>query len=226
MKSLILALALLLLLAVVGSAEDVKLPVFFLRYEGGIGTEEIEPEEPAEELLMPSARRNTVSLRVKEQWNDRFTTNLYSTVSRKEYFLQSGSYLYFFLRPDFAWQLTDRIKWSAAFRSKWIWYDEPYADGSPKDLTSLLARTELSLRFPNQLRLNPYVQGVFDLYEKDENTRQTYTAGLGLESRLSGAWRLNGRYRSVMRVPLGGESVVRDRFNHEFGLNLSWDPNK
>ena len=43
--------------------------------------------------------------------------------------------------------------------------------------------------------------------------------------RLSGAWRLSGRYRGIVRVPLGPESAVADRFNQEFGLNLSWDPN-
>jgi len=67
---------------------------------------------------------------------------------------------------------------------------------------------------------------VFDLYQNEEKAQQTYTAGLGLESRLSGAWRLSGRYRGITRVPLGPESTVADRFNPEFGVNVSWDPTR
>lgn len=76
------------------------------------------------------------------------------------------------------------------------------------------------------MKLIPFLQGVFDLYQNEEKSQQTYTAGLGVESRLSGAWRLNGRNRGIAHVPLGPESTVADRFNQEFGLNLSWDPNK
>jgi hypothetical protein len=49
-----------------------------------------------------------------------------------------------------------------------------------------------------------------------------YTQGIDPERR---AWRLSGRYRGIARVPLGPESTVADRFNHEFGVNVSWDPN-
>jgi len=35
--------------------------------------------------------------------------------------------------------------------------------------------------------------------------------------RLSGAWRFSGRYRVIVRVPLGPESTVADRFNHGTG---------
>jgi hypothetical protein len=69
------------------------------------------------------------------------------------------------------------------------------------------------------------VQGVFDLCEDEADTQQTYVAGLGVESRLRGDWRLAGRYRGILRLPLGPDSTIGGRFNHEFGVNLSWDPN-
>jgi hypothetical protein len=36
---------------------------------------------------------------------------------------------------------------------------------------------------------------------------------------------LSGRYRGILRLPLGSESIAAGRFKHEFGVNLSWDPN-
>jgi hypothetical protein len=208
------------------AAQEVQLPVFFLRYDGGVGSEEIEPEEAEEEQMEPSSQRHKVTLRVKEEWSDSLTTNLYTAVSRKEYFLQSGSYLYFYLNPDITWEITDRFRWKLGVRSKWIWYDELDSKGDLKDITSLQARTELVVRLLDRLRLTPFFLGVFDLYRNEAKTRQTYTAGLRLESRLSGAWILRGRYRGILRTPLGETSAVPARYNHEFGLNLSWDPNR
>jgi hypothetical protein len=212
---------LLLLLPLLSPAQEPKLPVLFLRYDGGVGIEEIEPEEIEEEQVETSSQRHRVSLRIKEQWSDDFTTNLYATVSRKEYFLQSGSYSYFYLAPEFAWDVTDRIQWSTGLRSKWTWYDQ-----KPEDLTSLLAKTELAISVLDGLKLTPFVQGIFDLYQDRTRAQQTYIAGLGLESRLSAGWKLNGRYRGIARTALGTGSAVLGQYNHEFGVNFSWDPNK
>jgi hypothetical protein len=206
-------------------AQDMKLPVFFLRYDGGVGSERIEPEDVEEELLEPSSQRHKVTLRIKEEWSEALTTNLYTAVARKEYFLQSGSYTYFYLNPDFAWDITDRLRWNTGFRTKWAFYDELDGSGQPKDFTSLWIKTELSLRLLRELKLVPFLQGVFDLYENEEDTEQTYIGGLGVESRLRGDWRLAGRYRGILRLPLGTESTAASRFDHEFGVNLSWDPN-
>jgi hypothetical protein len=215
----------LFLLALACPAQDMKLPVFFMRYDGGVGSERIEPEDVEEELFEASSQRHKVTLRIKEEWSEALTTNLYTAVARKEYFLQSGSYTYFYLNPDFAWDITDRIQWATGFRSKWAFYDELDTLGQPKDFTSLWLKTELSLRLLRELKLVPFLQGVFDLYENEEDTEQTYVAGLGVESRLRGNWRLTGRYRSILRLPLGPDSTADGRFNHEFGVNLSWDPN-
>jgi len=214
------------LLTILCQAQEIKLPVFFLRYDGGVGSEEMEPEEGEEEEVEPSSQRHKVTLRIKEQWNDSLATNLYTAVSRKDYFLQSGSYTYFYINPDFVWDITDRVRWSSAFRSKWTWYDELDSYGESKNLTSLLAKTELTLKVLDQLKLTPSFRGVFDLYRNQEKIQQTYTAGLKVESRINPEVRLSGRYRGILRFPLGAESTVGVRLNNEFGINLSWDPNK
>ena len=209
------------LLPLLASAQDMKLPVFFLRYDGGVGSEQIEPENVEEELFEASSQRHKLTLRIKEEWSEQLVTNLYTAVARKLY---PGSYTWFYLNPDFAWDLTDRLQWSTGFRSKWTFYDEPDSFGNPLDFTSLLLKTELTLRLMRELKLVPFVQGVLDLYENEEKSQQTYVAGLGVESRLRGDWRLSGRYRGILRLPLP-DSLVSGRFNHEFGVNLSWDPN-
>ncbi|OHD72139.1 MAG: hypothetical protein A2V99_01300 [Spirochaetes bacterium RBG_16_67_19] len=211
----------LFLLPLLVPAQDMKLPVFFLRYDGGVGSEQIEPENVEEELFEASSQRHKLTLRIKEEWSEQLVTNLYTAVARKLY---PGSYTWFYLNPDFAWDLTDRLQWSTGFRSKWTFYDEPDSFGNPLDFTSLLLKTELTLRLMRELKLVPFVQGVLDLYENEEKSQQTYVAGLGVESRLRGDWRLSGRYRGILRLPLP-DSLVSGRFNHEFGVNLSWDPN-
>ena len=215
----------LFLLALVCPAQDLKLPVFFLRYDGGVGSERIQPEDVEEELFEASSQRHKVTLRIKEQWSEALTTNLYTAVARKEYFLEPGSYTYFYLNPDFAWDITDRLQWSTGFRSKWAFYDELDTSGQPRDFTNLWLKSELSFRLLRELKLVGLLQSVFDLYENQENMEQTYVAGLGVESRLRGDWRLAGRYRGILRLPLGPKSTAPGRFNHEFGVNLSWDPN-
>lgn len=226
MRPRVVIITVLLLLPLFCSAQEIKLPVFFLRYDGGLGSEEIEPEEGEEEEIEPSSQRHKVILRIKEEWSDELTTNLYTAVSWKEYFLQSGSYTYFYLNPDIAWKITDRIKWYTGFRSKWTFYDELDSSGLPKDLTSLLAKTNVTFKVLDQLKLTPSFQGVFDLYENEEKMQATYTAGLRVESKLSAATKLSGRYKGILRSPLGEQSTVATRFNHEFGVNVSWDPNK
>jgi hypothetical protein len=214
------------LLSLLCQAQEIKLPVFFLRYDGGVGSEEIDPEDGEEEEVEPSSQRHRVTLRIKEQWSSSFTTNLYTAVSRKEYFQQSGSYTYLSVNPDFHWDITDRVRWSSGFRSKWTWYDELDSYGGSKDLASLLAKTELTLKVLDQLKLTPSFRSVFDLYRNEEKVQQTYTAGLSVESRINPELRLSGRYRGILRFPLGADSTISDRFNNEFGINLSWDPNK
>ena len=215
-------IVLLVLIPLLCPAQEIKLPVFFLRYDGGLGSEEIVSEE---EEIEPSSQRHKITLRIKEEWSDSLTTNLYTAVFRKEYFLQAGSYYYFYLNPDMAWEITNRIKWYTGFRSKFTFYDELDAGGLSKDLTSLLAKTSVTIKPLDRLKVIPSFQGVFDLYENREKTQMTHTFGLSITSTIENV-NVGGRYRGILRLPLGDQSTILFRFNNEFGLNMSWDPNK
>ena len=213
-----------LLPAVLGPAQEIKWPVFFLRYEGGTQIEELE-DEPEEESLFDS-QRHKLTFRVKEQWSDDFTTNLYSTVFFKLYNDPDDNYRYFYLNPNYVWDITERLRWSSEFRSKWTRYDGLDSENNSKDLTSLRVKTELTYKLLEQLKIIPSFQSLFDLYENSEKIQQVYTAGLRFESRINPQVRLNARYRAILRAPLGCGSTVAGENKHEFGVNLSWDPNK
>ncbi len=201
-------------------AQEIKLPVFFLKYDAGIGSEENEEEQEVE----TSSHRHQVSLRIKEAWSRSLTTNLYTVVTRKQYLAQSGSYTYLSLSPDTAWSITDAVKWYLSGRSKWMRYDEPDADGLSKDYISLRAKTNVTLKPHRAVKIIPLIQSTFDLYENQEKRRQTYTFGIGIDTRL-GQFLLGGDYRGIVRLPLGQESTVTVKFNNELGIDLTWDPN-
>jgi len=213
-----------LLPAVLGPAQEIKWPVFFLRYEGGTQIEELE-DEPEEESLFDS-QRHKLTFRVKEQWSNDFTTNLYTTVFFKLYNDPDDNYRYFHLNPNYVWDITDRLRWSSEFRSKWTRYDGLDSENNSKDLTSLRVKTELTYKLLEQLKIIPSFQSLFDLYENSEKIQQIYTAGLRFESRINPQVRLNARYRAILRAPLGSRSTVAGEDKHEFGVNLSWDPNR
>ncbi len=129
-------------------------------------------------------------------------TNLYTAVSRKEYFLQAGSYSYFYLNPDIAWEITDRIKWYTGFRSKFTFYDELDSEGNPKDFTSLLAKTNSTFKPVDKLKIIPSFQGVFDLYQNQEKTHATHTFGISITSTIDNV-HAGGRYKGILRSSLG-----------------------
>jgi len=222
MKRISFWIIVFLLLAVPGSAQEIKWPVFFLRYDGGTQFEQLneEDESPFD------SQRHKITFRIKEQWNDQFTTNLYTAILFKLYEEPSDNYRYFYLNPNYIWDISDRVRWTSEFRSKWTLYNELDSYNKSKDLTSLRAKTELTFKLLEQLKMIPSFQGVFDLYENSEKIQQIYTAGLRFESRINPQVRLNGRYRAILRAPLGAESTVAGEDKHEFGINLSWDPNK
>ena len=229
MKRMIPGIAFFLLLAVPAAAQQSRRPVFFLHYDGSVGYAELNPEaveEEDEEMLAIESYRHKITLRIKEQLNNDLTTNLYSAVSWKIYEDGSDDYTYFYLNPDCVWDITDRIRWRSELRSKWTWYDQPDSEGKSKDITSLLVKTELTLKVLDQLKVIPSFRSVYDLYRNDAKLQQTYTAGLSFESRINPALRFTGRYRGIFRAPLGAESDVSSRLNNEFGLNLTWDPNR
>jgi hypothetical protein len=214
----------LILTAVLGSAQEIKWPVFFLRYEGGTEIEELEDEQEDESLF--DSQRHKLTFRVKEQWSNEFTTNLYTAVLLKLYDDSDDNYRYCYLNPNYVWDITDRLRWTSEFRSKWTRYNELDSENNSKDLTSLRVKTELTYRLLEQLKIIPSFQSLFDLYENSEKLQQVYTAGLRFESRINPQVRLNARYRAILRAPLGPGSTVAREDKHEFGVNLSWDPNR
>ena len=118
---------------IIAYSQGMKLPVFYLKYDGALGSEETE-----EESIEQASNRHTLSLRVKEEFGKRFTANLLTLYSRKVYLLQAGSYWYFFVNPYMTFDITDKIRWENGFRSKWIFYDEMDSDEKIKDYTNIL----------------------------------------------------------------------------------------
>jgi len=201
-------------------ALDPKLPIFTVKYDGGYGSEENDEADEVE----PGSYRHTVLLRVKEELSRDFMLNLYSALSRKRYLTESGSYLYGYVNPDMAWYIVESLKWYAGLRAKWVGYDELDTEGRSKDYGSYLAKTDMTIKPVDRLKLIPSLQGVWDVHENAQKSAQTYTAGLNMSSRFGG-WELSGRFRGSVRLPLGGESDITSRFNAEVGLSGTWDPN-
>ena len=223
MKRISTCIIFFVLLAVLIPAQEIKRPVFFLRYDGGT---KFEKEEEEEEETYLDYQRHKITFRVKEQWSDDFATNLYTTFFLKLYDEPSDTdYWYFYLNPNYIWDITDRVRWTSEFRSKWKWNVTAGAEND-LDLTSLRAKTELTFKVLKQLKIIPSLQSVFDLDSDPRDSQQIYTAGLRLESRINPQLRLNARYRAIVRARLGESSDVSEDDKHEFGINLSWDPNK
>lgn len=207
--------------AEVGTAfTEMKLPVFYLKYNAALGSEETEDEEMEE-----SSHRHTLSLRVKEEFSPKFTANLLTAYSSKDYLLRTGDYKYFYLNPYFTIDLTDKIRWYNGFRTKWILYDKGDSSDPDKDYTSIYYTTRLAFSPISQLKITPSVKGVYDLYHNPAKSKQTYTFGLDLDARLESVT-LGGGYKAITRFPLKEESEVPVRLNNQISVSLSWDPNK
>ena len=113
------------------------LPVFYLRYSGGTGAEELDEDDAG---LEPASLRNSISLRIKEELSRDLVTNLTLYYSTKRYYDEPGDYDYFYLKPEASLELTDRVTLEALLRSKWVSYDEPDTDGDSEDHTHLTGR--------------------------------------------------------------------------------------
>lgn len=202
------------------NSSETKLPVFYLKYDAALGSEETEEEDVEE-----SSYRHTVSLRIKEEFSPRLTANLLTAFSRKEYLLQAGSYRYFYLNPYFTVDLTDAVRWYNGFRTKWILFDELDSSGLVKDYTSIYYSTRFVFSPITPLKITPSFKGMYDIYDNPAKSRQSYTFGLDLDARIDSVT-LGGGYKAITRFPLDEESEVPFRLDNEIGVNLSWDPNK
>lgn len=231
------ATAVLLLTVVLAPAlpagdEGPRLPVVSLRYENGCGYREMvpDPDAPAGEdaQMEDYSRRHKLTLRLKEQWSDGLVSNLYTVAARKDSDDASESYAYFYVNPDLAWTVGPRLKWSFAARCKLTWLEPGAFLDSPVDLLGLVAKTSLTWRLAERVKLVPSLQSAFDLYQDwadPGRTAQTYSAGLALESELAEGVELVGRYRGSFRFPLGPLGTIDRLSNNEFSLSLTWDPN-
>lgn len=208
--------------AVLCRAQETKLPIFFLNYDGGVGIEEDEDEE---EEITATSHRHSSGLRIKEEFCDAFTANLKTVYTRKEYLTQSGSYWYFYVYPDLAFKLTEWLDWDLGYRIKPCFYDEPDSEGMVKDYINHLIKTEFSFNPAERLYFIPSVQAVYDIYRNEEKARQTYSMGLRINYKFD-CFSIGGKYKSIIRNPLNEESLVDMSVNHEFGVSFSWDPNK
>ncbi len=215
------ALALLALRAQ-AQAQDARLPVFYLRYSGGVGSEELEEDDSG---LEPASLRHSVSLRIKEDLSRTLVTNLTFFYSTKDYTDEPGDYTYFYLKPQVSCDLSDRVTLETEVRSKWVAYDGLDAGGRPKDYLQLTGGIATTYEPVRGTRLTGSVGTGFDLYDNDAKSEQSYALGLRLLSRLDGVT-VGGHYRGILYTPLGAASTQARSLTSEFGATLTWDPNK
>jgi hypothetical protein len=195
---------------------EINLPVFYLKYDYGLGIEEDEDTEDTEQ----TDNKHKVSLRIKDVWTDLLTTNLTFTFFNKSYEDRAGSYNYYALDPEFTFKFNKIIRLDTGFRSKWYVYEN-----SANDYIDLMFKTALTIKPIKQLSLIPSFKGTYSLYDDKERSKQTYVFGFGITSKLNSII-LSGRYRGTLRNPLNSESAVTLDYYNEFGVGLTFDPNK
>ena len=215
------AVAAFLLLGATVLAQDAKLPVFYLRYSGGVGSEE--PEEDVG--LEPASLRNSVSLRIKEEFSRAMVSNLTLFYSTKDYYDQAGDYTYFYLKPEISYDLTDRVTLETEIRSKWVYYADRDSDDLSKDYLELTGGLATTYEPVRGTRITGSLRSGFDLYENEAKSEQSYALGLRILSRLHSVT-VGGNYRGILYTPLGSASEESRNLTSEFGVSLNWDPNK
>ena len=223
MRKAVISVALLFLVVGFLTAQEIKLPVFYLKYSGGLGVEELEEES---EELDPSSLRNSVSLRIKEEFSPFLTTNLTFYYSTKDFYHESGDYEYFYLKPEVSYDLTDRVTLGSEFRSKWVFYDDLDSGGDPKDYLALTGGVSTIYKPKTGTRITATLKSNYDVYENADKSEQSYAGGLRVQSRLDNGATLGGNYRGTVYTALGQGSEEDDHLTHEFGVSLTWDPNK
>ena len=213
----------LTILASLLAAQEVKLPGFFLRYTGGFNHEEDEEEAD----LRPDSVRHSVRLRIKEEWSSRLTSNLTFYYSTKEYLEEEldHDYWYVYLKPEVSFDATDRLRLDGGFRSKWAQFEGPDAGGLSKDYLSLSGNVGSTVKAGAGTRIVTSVKGTWDVHEADAKSSQSVSAGLRLTSRRDQIT-VGGNYKAGLSGPLGENSDEEQHLSNEFGVSLTWDPNR
>ena len=216
------AAALALVLCAAAATAQAKLPVFYLRYSGGTGAEELDEDDAG---LEPASLRSSVSLRIKEELSRDLVTNLTLYYSTKDYYDEPGDYDYFYLKPEVSLDLTDRVTLEAQVRSKWVTYDETDSDGDSRDYVQLTGRFATTWEPVRGTRVTGLLGTGFDLYDAEVKSEQSYSVGVRVLSRLDSVI-VGGNYRGTFYTALGGPSETDASLTSEFGVTLTWDPNK
>ena len=133
---------------------------------------------------------------------------------------RAGSYNYYALDPEFIFKFSKRVRLEVGLRSKWYIYEN-----SANDYTDLMYKTAVTFKPIPSLSLTPSFKGTYSLYDDEERSKQTYVFGFGITSKFN-AFILSGRYRGTLRNPLNSESTVTLDYYNEFGVGLTFDPNK
>jgi hypothetical protein len=201
---------------------DWKLPVFTVKYEVSRAT--IEDPDPDEDILVPSALRNTVSFRVKESARP-LALGLTVKYSAKDYLTQSGDYEYFSVEQDTGIALTDWLDLGLKLGVKKTASPEPDTSGLSKDNLALKGGIETVMTFVRGTSLALEFQTEYDSYEAWEKSRRLYCVGAGFSTRL-GEWLFSTRYRGEFRFPLASSSVVDRSTLNTGSLSFQWDPNR
>ncbi len=210
----------LLLCASAAFGLDWKLPVFTLKYDVAGGT----AEDPEDDLLLPSSLRNTASLAVKQS-ADPLAFGLAVRYSTKDYLLQIGDYTYIAVDQETTFDVSDFLGLGLTFGGKWSTSPEPDSDGLSKDFSVFRTKGDADIKLVPGTSLALSMGAEYDFYAAEAKSRQIYTAGAGVSSRL-GEWLLSGKYRGVFRLPLGGASGIAQSFMNEGSFTLQWDPNR
>ncbi len=219
--------ALLVCLVCAGMARAADWPVTTLSYDGSVGRTETDEGE-----LEDSSYRHALTLRIRERLSRDLSATLEGVLIRKLYAEgSSGSpYLQLGVVPTVRITVTRGLRCVVGLQARRYVYDtDVEADGDtgarPKSYTRLGADTDITIDVTKGLTVSPGLQATYDLYDDPTKTRQTYTLAMGLDAKM-GPFALGADYRGVLRRGLGGLSLVEDRLDHTFGVDLSWDPNK
>ncbi len=222
-KVIAVGAALALACAALAPGQPAKLPVFYLRYSAGVGFEELEEDDAG---LEPASARHSVSLRIKEQFSRATTGNLTLFGSTKDYQEEtSADYSYFYVKPDLSVDLSDRVTVDGEVRSKWVSYDEAVTTADSMDHLQLSGAIAATYEPVRGTRITATAKSGFDLFENEARSEQSYSLGLRVMSRLQSVT-VGGSFRGTLYVPLGSASEQDRDLAGEFGMSLTWDPNK
>ena len=199
---------------------DWKLPVFTLKYEVAGGAS----EDPDDETLLPTAVRNTASLRIREE-ADPAVFGLTLRTSAKDFLQQSGDYAYLEAEHDGAFRVPDIGKFGYTFGMKETGYAPAGSDVISNDSLALKAGGTALLWLAKGTSLEAGLAGRFVLAEDPADALQAYAVRAGFASRL-GDWLLGLRYRGEFRFPLGLAATTGDHVYNTGSVSVQWDPNR